>query len=843
MLDSKTLMEIVNKQLDVGRGTLAHDSITVGVVVDTDDPLQNGRLRVYCPNLNDSPKKLHHLPWAICASPLAGTTSNSSFTRGAGKGPENTEGAVSYGFWGIPEQGAVVLVAKIDGDARRRVWLGCIPSHQETHTLMHGRYKWEGGDGEPDGPLSSTCKPIEPYYTNAGKAFNDDRESREWKTRQAEYQACAVPEDGSIPAEGLDSYLDEQYETIAESERDEWVKDILGSHGYDWSSNKALGSFLSSKVYGWSTPGFHAMSMDDRAFNNRIRIRSATGHQLIFDDTNERIYLSTNEGNNFVEFDSNGNIDIYSKKRVSVHAEEDINFSTDESFRVKAKKGIYMYAGDETGQEALDEEKPEDGEIRFHSTGDTHMMVEKNLRTLVKEDNFMEVAKSSFLTIGVQMFSQIQGDVDFIINEGNHNLAVNGDVNSNTTGTVSSFAGNDIKMQATNDVEMFAYTGLMDIGSQLDMSVKSYASTITMEALKDDVKISANEGRNQLEGNSEGLSFFSMDALNLRSNPEVNIQCFSGFGLDADQQITVGGVPISNNCIRIPNAVNVKFDNQRINMDAVSDVAFKVASGISNVTSKTDLAVSTINQSLELTEEKLNLLSSTAYSYINDLVGFLGVSAPDFPWTPTVPIPQIPAINFDITFPELNLPEFNFDFCLDMGDIISIDRFNPLPDNGFLNINADLGGWTKDNITSWFDRQTTNFDLMVNSFDAADQISNNFDTEIDQVKLDLTQTRNALDNLVNVNYTDNVLAYGQYNAATTALRIAVDGYVVATAGNSNIPSIVPLQNEIENQSRTVKAINDLIQNDPSYNNEDFSELQSSVDNLDDILNRLVGVGS
>lgn len=398
-------------------------------------------------------------------------------------------------------------------------------------------------------------------------------------------------------------------------------------------------------------------------------------------------------------------------------------------------------------------------------------------------------------------------------------------------------------MQATNDMEMFAYTGLMDIGSQLDMSIKSYTSTITMEALKDNVKISANEGRNQIEGNSAGLSMFSLDALNLRSKPEVNIQCFDGFGVDVDQQITVSGVPISNNCIRIPGAVNVKFDNQQINMNAVSDVAFKIADGISSVTSKTDLAVSTINESLELAEEKMNLLSSTTYSYINDLVDFLGVSAPSFPWSPTIPIPEIPTVDFNITFPELNLPEFNFDFCLEMGNIITIDRFNPLPDDGFLNINADLGGWTKDNISNWYGRQTSNFDIMVDSFSVADQISNSFDGAIDQVKFDLSQTRDALDDLVNVNVTNKVSAYNQYTLATTALSVSVDGYVVAVSGNSIIPSVAPLQNEIQNQSRVAKAINDLIQNDPTYNNEDFSELQPSVDALDDILNRLVGVGS
>lgn len=845
MLDSKTLMQIVNSQLNVGNATLANDSITTGVVVDGDDPLQNGRLRIFCPNLNDDPKKLHHIPWAVGSSPLAGTISNSGFSRGAGKGAEKTSGPVSYGFWGTPEQGAIVLVAKIDGDERRRVWLGCIQSHQETHTLLHGRYKWNGDGGTPDGPLSSTGDPIQPQYENAAKAFNDKKDSAEWKTRQAEYQATAIPKSGGIHTKDGTAALDEQYGEIAEAEEDDWVKGILGAHGYDWSANKNLGAFLQSKVYGWSTPGFHAFAMDDRPYSNRIRIRSATGHQLIFDDTNERIYLSTNEGNNFLEFDSNGNIDIYSKKRISISAEDDINFSTDKTFRVKAKEGIYMYSGDTVGQDELEDEKPGTGEIRFHSTGDTHFMIEKNLRVLVKESKLTEIGENSYLSVGEKMFTQVEGDVNMIVNDGNHNTSVKGDTNTNTTGSISGFAGDDISMQASNDMKLFAYTGLMDIGSQLDLTVKSYTSTVTVEALTDDLKLSANAGTNQIEANKAGISIFSLMPVNTRSGTELNNQCYINFDIDENNVPTADGNPLGGDCIRIPGAVNIKFDSTAIKMDAVEDVAFKIAEGISTVTDKTDLSVKKINESLEVVEEKVNLLSSTAYSYIDDLVTFLGAPSglPDFPWTPTIPIPQLPSLDFSAVFPSIELPDFDFDFCLEMGDIISIPKFDILPDGGFININTNLGGWSKETITDWFERESSEFDNMVDSFNVASQISNSFDTAIDQVKLDLLDTRNALDNLVNVNVTNNVSNYNDYSTATTALSLSIGNYSILVAGEPTVPSVVPLQNELENQSRAIKAINDLVQNEPSYNTQAFSELQPAVDTLDDVLNRLIGVGT
>jgi len=831
MLDSTTLLKIVNEQLDVGRGTIAHDSITVGVVVDTDDPLQNGRLRVYCPNLNDSPKKLHHLPWAVCASPLAGTISNSEFTRGAGKGPEKTGGAVSYGFWGVPEQGAVVLVAKIDGDERRRVWLGCIPSHQETHTLLHGRYKWDG-NGEPDGPLSSKCNPIEPYYTNAGKAFENNRESREWKTRQAEYQACAIPEDGPIPAENLEEYLDEQYEGISEEESDEWVKDILGAHGYDWSSNKALGSFLSSKVYGWSTPGFHAISMDDRAYNNRIRIRSATGHQLIFDDTNERIYLSTNEGNNVVEFDSNGNIDVYSKRRISVHAEKDINFSTDESFRVKAKKGIYMYSGDTKKQVELDEGKPEDGEIRFHSTGDTHLMVEKNFRSLIKEDSFAEIGKNSFISIGDSLKTQVESGVDFIVNDGNYNISIDGDYYHNVSGDTSIFSGDDNIIQAVNDTEIYSYTGKVDIGSQLEMTLKSFEGDMTLEAIEKNMKLKSNEGQNQITMRNPAINIFTVGQAVMQSTKEIAQQVYNGFEV-IDGEPAIDGQPISSQCLRIDGGVNVSFDPVGINMDAVEDVFMKVQGGISDITGKLDTRVSDINKGLEQLETNVNDLVFTVQDRLQGMVDSWLVPLPDGFTIPALPsFPRPPSFRF----PAIDLPEFDFDFCINIADPLEISNFNPLPTNMFGAINIDLGGWTLDNFKDWADRHKDKLDLSLNSFSSALATGEAaFDSSIGQIKGVVDEINFSLSNLASITVTDNGQEIARYTAEIGNLRDNVAEFnSLADSHNTNVgfeevEPVTELENELNDHSRTIDSLNKLVQEDPSAVNAfDYSQLTDTA---------------
>jgi hypothetical protein len=390
--DDKKIFHSFDTVFDVdGEGDkhkFANLTHTVGVVVDTDDPLQMGRLRIFCPALNDNPKKLLHLPWAAYCSPFGGVVNNACFTRGSDPGNATTKGAVSYGFWAIPEQGAHVLVGCIDGDPRRRYWIGCFPSHQETHTLFNGRFKWTGGDGTPDGPLSSSNDPIQPLYDNLTESFGD-RTSPEWRTRGADYQPTAVDQNvGENPSSTKTTYLDEQYEQISAAEPDDWVKEAVGAHGYDWTAFKGLGAFKSSKMSGFSTPGGHSITMDDRPFNGRIKIRTAAGNMVLMDDTNERIYITTSKGNNWMEMDVNGNIDYYCKGRFSVHAENDINFSTDASFRVKAKKGIFMYAGDTAGSPLGD--VPADGQVRIQSADDMHIYSNKNIRTFATQDLYFE---------------------------------------------------------------------------------------------------------------------------------------------------------------------------------------------------------------------------------------------------------------------------------------------------------------------------------------------------------------------------------------------------------------------------------------------------------------------
>lgn len=331
--------------------------ITVGRVVDTNDPHQMGRLRVLCPAFGDSDRQtLSSIAWAMYASPFAGAT-NASLR---GRSDNQTTGPVAYGMWNIPKVGSYVLVGCIDGDPSSRFWFAAIYPHFLPHTMPHGRFSYntEAGGGEPQGPMSSSETDINPLALNLKEAFTnpeagvEPNKSFEWRTRAADHQVSYVnskylgaPGECDISKVGDDrnlAFTEADGNTISHSQG--YVKSRLDPTLKNSTTDNVN---WDSQVYAWTTPGFHAISMDDKATNCRMRLRTAGGHQIIMDDTNERIYISTAQGKTWIEIDERGTIDIFSEQDFSVHAKGDINFKTDKAFRVTADRGIHLNSNDE----------------------------------------------------------------------------------------------------------------------------------------------------------------------------------------------------------------------------------------------------------------------------------------------------------------------------------------------------------------------------------------------------------------------------------------------------------------------------------------------------------------
>jgi Mg/Co/Ni transporter MgtE len=286
-----------------------------GIVMDTNDPQASGRVRVYCPGFGDLPgTKTEDLPWCRYMSPFGGTINSKDMSRG----PADTKssGSISYGMWALPKIGAAVIVTRLNDDNNNRVYIGCIHSKLYEHTLPQGRFL------EDDGPKSSTEEPIQPLYDNLKKAFGDYKKF-EFKTRAMEHSVSGI----SDPTINL---------KLSESKKSDTHSGYKQSRIHPDLKYKSTGMNFESQTFSMTTPGLHTILMDDSQDNGRIRIRTTCGHNVLLDDTNERIYINTAEGNNWIEMDQDGVIDIYTAQSVNIHSDKDINLNAKQSIRMHA---------------------------------------------------------------------------------------------------------------------------------------------------------------------------------------------------------------------------------------------------------------------------------------------------------------------------------------------------------------------------------------------------------------------------------------------------------------------------------------------------------------------------
>lgn len=373
-----------------GTASQTQEFMTLGTVVDTNDPQQMGRVRAVCPAWGDTfSTPFEDIPWCMYASPFGGQVS--AGTRGPGM--QESSGGVAYGMWAIPKIGAQVLVVCLDGDPQYRVYLGCIFDQQTPHTLPHGRWMYDDHpalakdamDASPQGPFTSTEGFIEPLNGNIKQAFGNQNEANyEWRTRAADYSASSV--DVESLANTLSQVPDDKDVT-----HDDWVS----TQGYGVNRIDPTGqSTLTDKnydshVYSITTPGFHSLSMDDRMENSRIRLRTTSGHQVIMDDTNERIYIQTAKGNNWIELDQNGNIDIFTANKVNVRASKEINFTSDETIRMTAKNGIHMYS---------------EADIRMHAKTDINVLSEQSIRVHALQGTYLQSDQEIHMKSGTSFY-------------------------------------------------------------------------------------------------------------------------------------------------------------------------------------------------------------------------------------------------------------------------------------------------------------------------------------------------------------------------------------------------------------------------------------------------------
>lgn len=75
-----------------------------------------------------------------------------------------------------------------------------------------------------------------------------------------------------------------------------------------------------------------------------VRLRTRTGHQILLHNSSDLIYICNSRGTAWLEFSSDGKIDIYAADSVSIHSENDFNFRADRDINLEAGSNVNIVA-------------------------------------------------------------------------------------------------------------------------------------------------------------------------------------------------------------------------------------------------------------------------------------------------------------------------------------------------------------------------------------------------------------------------------------------------------------------------------------------------------------------
>lgn len=316
----------------------------IGVIKNNVDPTKQGRLDVWIPDFGGNENVKSNWYNVAYASPFFGATLGN---------PGSTEfnvGQQTYGFWAVPPDiNNLVLVTFVMGDPSRGYWFACIQNVQSNqmlpansrpnniiNTYVQDEFAKRGVTKEHYLPVS------EPNLESEAK--DKDSKYLDLPRRLLNHQANVVL------AQGLET--DPLRGTVVSSSQREAPSSVVGlsSPGRPFPDLAEVGDADWTIERYQNIPfrkGGHSLVMDDGDLKGKsqlLRLRSAGGHTVLMDDTNNIFYIVNSKGTAWVEIVPDGSINVFSDSSINIRAAKDINMHADGNIKMHAGDTIQMYA-------------------------------------------------------------------------------------------------------------------------------------------------------------------------------------------------------------------------------------------------------------------------------------------------------------------------------------------------------------------------------------------------------------------------------------------------------------------------------------------------------------------
>jgi hypothetical protein len=329
------------------------DSIRVGIVKKNQDDTRSGMIEVYLAGSgasSDSEDGGALMPVRYL-SPFSGTFTGKGSTSGDGNFVGNP---MSYGFWATaPDIGTEVICVFPGGRIvpGNGYYIGCVPPigglsmipaiGASSSVVPNGEEAttYGGVDRLP----TTNVNLNDPSVAKSGTVYDQPKPVHS-------YQSAIFENQGLI--------RDKVRGPISSSAQRESPSKVFGfstpgglmfEGGYNAkTASQAVGSADESKLKAIGRTGGHTFVMDDGDLygaDNLVRIRTASGHQIMMNDSEQTLFIIHSNGDSWIELGKEGTIDIFSKNSFNVRTEGDLNLHADKNVNINAGKDLQMYAG------------------------------------------------------------------------------------------------------------------------------------------------------------------------------------------------------------------------------------------------------------------------------------------------------------------------------------------------------------------------------------------------------------------------------------------------------------------------------------------------------------------
>jgi hypothetical protein len=334
-------------------GTVVDPGPHLAIVKENADSNRSGRIRVFIPALSNDENDPVQWISVRYASPFMGSTTYRKSKDGHPPKDNNWYTAPhTYGMWFTPpDLENQVLVVFANGNRSNGFYFACVMPNLSKHMVP--------AIARSD-KLDKTSLAADLKRDLKGKKY-PTTEFNEWNDgfwdKRSKFLDIVKPIHEPLARVLLEQGLE-----------DDLVRGTVGSSAQRESPSGCFGistpgraspdiSGLDQKT---GSPKFrlggHSLVMDDGDASGNdcmIRLRTASGHQIMMNDSEGILYIGNLTGTSWLEFTSTGKIHLYSDDSINFRAKQSINLHSDKDINMYAANNIKMLAGRELKQEAL----------------------------------------------------------------------------------------------------------------------------------------------------------------------------------------------------------------------------------------------------------------------------------------------------------------------------------------------------------------------------------------------------------------------------------------------------------------------------------------------------------